>query len=143
MLKTAAPPVYEAHGNELRLKRQVMDRQIVDVEGHRLVRVNDLQLARTNDNGGYYLTGAAVGAASLVRRLGLEGVSKQLAKVLRPQAVERLIPWQYVAPVQTDAPIRLRITRQKLGQIDPADIALIVSRAGPLLGPGPAADAGQ
>jgi len=127
MLKLASPPNYECRGNELHLKRQVMDRQIVDVEGQRLVRVNDLQLARTNDNGGYYLTGAAVGAASLVRRLGMEGVAARLAKVLHRQPVERLIPWQYVAPVQADAPIRLRITRQKVGQIDPADIAEIVS----------------
>ena len=127
MLKLASPPIYESHGNELRLKRQVMDRQIVDVEGQRLVRVNDLQLARTGENGAYYLTGAAVGAASLVRRLGMEGIATRVGKVLRRPTVERIIPWQYVTPVQTDAPIRLRITRQKLAQVDPADMAEIVS----------------
>ncbi len=127
MLRSATPPSYEAGGNELRLKGQVMDRQIVDVEGRRLVRVNDLQISRTGENGGYYLTGAYVGAASLMRRLGLEGLAQSVGKVLKREPSDRVIPWQYVAPVQTDAPIRLRITRQKVAQIDPADIAQIIS----------------
>lgn len=127
MLTSAAMPAYEARGNELRLRRQVMDRQIVDVEGHRLVRVNDLQITRTPHDGEFYLTGASVGAASLVRRLGLEGLARGVGKAVKREPSDRVIPWQYVAPVQTDAPIRLRITRQKVAQIDPADIAQIVS----------------
>lgn len=127
MVKTATPPAYEPHGNELRLREQVMDRQIVDVEGRRLVRVNDLQLTRTAENGGYYLTGAAVGAASLARRLGIERLARGVVKAVKQDAAERVIPWQYVAPVEADAPIRLRITRQKVAQIEPADIAQIVS----------------
>jgi len=62
--------VYVPKGNELYLKKQVLDHQIVDVEGKRVVRVNDIQIAFTKD--AYYVTGVDVGNAGLMRRLGLE-----------------------------------------------------------------------
>lgn len=126
ILKTATPPPYEPKKDELWLRRQVLDRQIVDTEGRRVVRVNDLQLARTNSH--YCLAGVDVGGLGLARRLGVEGAVVKALKALRRELPQGVIPWSDVAPLEADAPIiRLRVSRDKLSQLHPADIAAIVS----------------
>jgi magnesium transporter len=127
ILNTSDPPAYEPRGDELWLARQVLDRQIVDTEGRRLVRVNDLQLTRVSANGiRYRLAGVDVGTLGLLRRLGVEGVALTLFKVLHRQPPEAVIPWRDVAPLQADEPIRLRLSREKIGEFHPADIADII-----------------
>lgn len=127
ILKSASVVPYSPRGNELWLKQQVLDRQIVDTEGRRLVRVNDLQLARVPTDGRYHLMGVDVGTASLVRRLGVEAISARLLGLFGREPAERLIPWQEVASVEVDAPIRLKVTQDRIREIHPVDIADIVS----------------
>lgn len=126
ILNAVTPQVYELRGDELRLRRQVLDRQIVDVEGRRLVRVNDLQLTRAESSGHYYLTGVSVGTSSMLRRLGVENLSGRVLRAFGRDLSEQVIPWQDVAPVQSDAPIRLRVTQDKIRQLNPVDIADII-----------------
>jgi len=116
---------YEPQGDELWLARQVLDRQIVDVDGRRVVRVNDLQLARVGEH--LCLVGADVGTMGLLRRLGVERPALALFSALRRRPPEAIIPWGDVAPLQADAPIRLRVSRERIGKLHPADIAAIVS----------------
>ncbi|HEY66854.1 MAG TPA: magnesium transporter [Thermoflexia bacterium] len=116
---------YEPQGDELWLARQVLDRQIVDVDGRRVVRVNDLQLARVGEH--LCLVGADVGTMGLLRRLGVEHPIRALFSALRRRPPEAVIPWEDVAPLQADAPIRLRVSRERIGKLHPADIAAIVS----------------
>jgi len=116
---------YEPQGDELWLARQVLDRQIVDVDGRRVVRVNDLQLARVG--GHLCLVGADVGTMGLLRRLGVERPVRALLSTLRRHLPEAVIPWEDVAPLEADAPIRLRVSRERIGKLHPADIAAIVS----------------
>ena len=71
---------YELRGHELRLKERVLDQQIVDTEGRRLVRVNDLQIARKGDS--FLLTGVDASTNGLLRRLGLEKVGRSFAKMI-------------------------------------------------------------
>lgn len=125
ILSTPTPSEYLAQGTELSLRRHVLDRQIVDLEGRQLVRVNDAQLIR-RDDGRYLLTSVAVGGASLLRRLGLERVTNLSERVLGTTVPDRFIPWSQVAAVQPDAPIRLRVTSNKLQQLNAADMADIV-----------------
>ncbi|MHB0858726.1 MAG: magnesium transporter MgtE N-terminal domain-containing protein [Anaerolineae bacterium] len=127
ILKSSELPTYTPRGDELWLKKQVLDRQLVDTEGRRLVRVNDLQMARAGKNGQYNLMGVNVGTLSLLRRLGTEGLARGLFRALRHEPPEVVIPWQDVASVQPDAPIRLRVSRDRLSQLHPADIANIVA----------------
>ncbi len=126
ILSVVTPQPYELRGDELYLRRQVLDRQIVDVEGRRLVRVNDLQLTRAESTGRYYLTGVAVGTSSLLRRLGVENLSGRVLRAFGHELTDQIIPWQDVAPVQADAPIRLRVTQDKIRQLNPVDIAEII-----------------
>jgi len=63
-------------GHELLLLDRVLDQQIVDTEGKRLVRVNDLQLARAGNQ--FVLTGVDVSGQGLLRRLGLEKIGRTI-----------------------------------------------------------------
>lgn len=129
ILKTPTPQPYEPRGDELWLKRKVLDRQIVDTEGRRLVRVNDLQLARicTTDQTRYCLAGVDIGTRGLLRRLGIEGPLVTLFKHVYHAPSEVVVPWKDVAPLQTDEPLKLRISREKIGELHPVDIAAILS----------------
>jgi CBS domain-containing protein/sporulation protein YlmC with PRC-barrel domain len=115
----------EPAADELRLGEQLLDRQIVDAEGRRVVRVNDIQIARVGD--AFCVIGVDVGLAGLLRRLGLEGATKSVLSVFKTAAPEAIIPWEDVAPLQTQEPLRLRISGEKIGKLHPADIASIVS----------------
>jgi len=129
ILKTSTPKPYEPHGDELWLARKVLDRQIVDTEGRRLVRVNDVQLARvcTTDQTRYCLAGVDIGSRGLLRRLGVERPLVGAFKALRHEPAEAIVPWRDVAPLQTDEPLRLRVSREKIKDLHPVDIAAIVS----------------
>jgi CBS domain-containing protein len=127
ILNTSTPPRYQPRGDELWLARQVLDQQIVDTEGRRLVRVNDLQIARVSANGTQFrLAGVDVGTLAILRRLGIEGFVLAILRVLRRDVPQSIIPWRDVAPLQADAPIRLRVSLEKISEFHPADIADII-----------------
>ncbi|HMA35373.1 MAG TPA: PRC-barrel domain-containing protein, partial [Chloroflexia bacterium] len=91
--------MYEPRGDEIRLAQQVMDRQIIDVHGRRVVRVHDLQLARTN--GHYRLVGIDATPRAMLRRLGLEGPTNSILRLvgLRRALGDGCIPWTQLDPV--------------------------------------------
>jgi CBS domain-containing protein/sporulation protein YlmC with PRC-barrel domain len=134
ILNTSEPPLYQPQGDELWLARTVLDRQIVDTDGRRLVRVNDLQLVRAHPGGPYCLAGADVGALGLLRRLGAESPAMILWKVLKREPPEAIIPWSDVAPLQAQEPLRLRVSHDRISELHPADIAAIVSELGRPMG---------
>ncbi|MGC9350227.1 MAG: magnesium transporter [Anaerolineae bacterium] len=116
---------YHREGNEIQVAERVLDRQIVDTQGRRVVRVNDVQLARIRDE--YRLTGVDIGGRGLLRRLGLEGAVEAAAKALGKPLPEGVLPWEDVAPISKEDPLRLRISRDKISRLPPADIAAILS----------------
>ena len=116
--------LFQPAGHELYLKQRALDQQIVDTEGKRLVRVNDLQIARKNNR--FYLTGVDVGGTGLLRRLGLENLAKTLAKLFNKRWKTHVIPWEDVASIEHDDPLRLKVSQDRLVQMEPADIAQIL-----------------
>jgi len=118
-------PPYTPAGDELRLLDRVLDRQIVDTEGRRVVRVNDLQLARVGNQ--YCLTGVDVGGRGLLRRLGMEGLAQALARLLGRSWQTGIIPWEDVAPLHQEDPLRLRVSHDRIVQLPPADLAAILN----------------
>ncbi len=117
--------VYVPKGNELYLKKQVLDHQIVDVEGKRVVRVNDIQIAFTKD--AYYVTGVDVGNAGLMRRLGLKKMTELFGKLSTNPKTEGVISWKDVAYVEEKDPLRLKTSQEKISKLPPADIASILN----------------
>ncbi len=116
---------YTPTGNELQLKQQVLDHQIVDIEGKRVVRVNDIQLAYSQNI--YVLTGVDVGNLGLARRLGFEKLVLAFSKLINQPISRSVITWQDVAYLEEKNPLRLRKSKEKISKLPPADIAQILS----------------
>lgn len=115
---------YSPTGHELPLLDRVLDQQIVDTEGKRLVRVNDLQIARAGEL--FVLTGVDVSGTGLLRRLGLEKLGRSIGSALNRPTKSVVIPWEFVASIEHDDPLRLSVSQNKLVKMPPADIAAIV-----------------
>ena len=116
--------------NEILLKADLMDKQIVDIDGRKVVRVNDLRLDEIE--GRLHLVAVDVGAAGLLRRLGVEDRYRTLARNLRLPVPERYIDWEDVDPVETSiASIKLRVPHAGLAELHPADLATIIDQLAP------------
>ncbi|MBI4280306.1 MAG: CBS domain-containing protein [Armatimonadetes bacterium] len=106
---------------EFLLADEVLDKQVVDIDGLKVVRVNDLQLAL--QGGALRLVAADVGSGGLLRRLNLEGAARRVGTLLRRPLADRLIPWNMVATLGGPrTPLKLKISREKLRDIHPADL---------------------
>lgn len=115
--------------NEIRLWLDLQDKQIVDVEGRKIVRVNDIQLAPVR--GRLRLVAVDVGLAGILRRLGLAGPGERLARALGIQT-ENYIEWEDVDPVESSvSSLKLRVPHQALATLHPADVAHIVEQLAP------------
>lgn len=119
----------------LRLERDLLDQQIIDVHGRKVVRVNDVDLYPETENGQIRLKVASVdvGARGAIRRL-LKGVVPMNA--LRPalqRIPPRLIPWEFVDLIETDPArrVKLKISHERLAKLHPADIADIIEELAP------------
>ncbi|HUU53445.1 MAG TPA: CBS domain-containing protein [Armatimonadota bacterium] len=110
---------------EVLLVESVLDNQIVDVEGHRVVRVNDLKLGAVQ--GQVRLVAVGVGTRSLLRRLNIEGIALRLWSWFGRRPHERLISWEHVHSLDpTSQQLRLDLEREKLRRLNPADLADIL-----------------
>jgi CBS domain-containing protein len=116
--------------NEILLRADLLDKQIVDIDDRKVVRVNDLRL---DDVGGaLHLVAVDVGGAGLLRRLGMEGPFRTLARNIRLGVPERYIDWEDVDPVETSiASVKLRVPHQGLAELHPADLATIIDQLAP------------
>jgi CBS domain-containing protein/sporulation protein YlmC with PRC-barrel domain len=117
------------------LERDLLDQQIIDVHGRKVVRVNDVDLCPQPHNGGVEIKigEVDVGMRGAVRRV-LKGLApsntvEALVKKLKP----RVIPWEFVDLIETDPArrVKLRIEHDRLSQLHPADIADIIEDLAP------------
>jgi len=116
--------------NEILLKANLLDKQIVDIEGRKVIRVNDVRL--DDVEGRLRLVAVDVGAAGLLRRLGIEGPFRTIARNLRASVPERYIDWEDVDPLDTTiASVRLRVPHARLAELHPADLASIIEDLAP------------
>jgi CBS domain-containing protein len=116
--------------NEILLKANLLDKQIVDIEGRKVIRVNDVSL--DNVEGRLRVVAVDVGAAGLLRRLGIEGPFRTIARNLHASLPERYIDWEDVDPLDTTiASVRLRVPHAKLAELHPADLASIIEDLAP------------
>jgi magnesium transporter len=117
------------------LERDLLDQQIIDVHGRKVVRVNDVDLHPETVDGRLYLKVGSVdvGPRGAVRRL-LKGVVPMTAlKVLLQRIPPRLIPWEFVDLIETDPArrVKLKISHERLARLHPADIADIIEELAP------------
>jgi magnesium transporter len=117
-------PAYDP-GTALWLARDVMDKEIVDTDDARVVRVNDIEL--TQVNGSFYLANVVIGGLALVRRLGLAALVQRLAAAVGRSAMMGTISWEHVKLLSGTVPIRLRLFGGKATDLPAADMADIIS----------------
>ena len=116
----------EPDEGEIFLAGDILDKQIVDTEGHKLIRVNDLQLARAN--GSLRVVGVDISGGAIMRRLGLSRLAERLSRRVEPH----LLDWKAVEPVSGgEAGMKLQVTHDKLALLHPADIADIANELSP------------
>ncbi|HEY0443199.1 MAG TPA: CBS domain-containing protein [Candidatus Limnocylindrales bacterium] len=121
---------FKQRPNEILLATDLMDKQIVDIDGRKVVRVNDLRLDEIE--GVLHLVAVDVGAAGLLRRLGVAGAFRIIARNLNLPIPERYIDWEDVDPVETSiASIKLRVPHGGLAELHPADLASIIDQLAP------------
>jgi sporulation protein YlmC with PRC-barrel domain/CBS-domain-containing membrane protein len=110
------------------LKRDVLDRQIIDTQGRKVVRVNDIALETAGDV--LLLKRVEVGLAGAVRRLLAGVIAPRLLRRLADGLSQQGIPWDYVGMVEPgSARIRLKV-HQQLAKMHPADLADILEDLG-------------
>lgn len=126
------PSKIDAPG-EILVREALLDKQIVDMSGAKVVRVNDLHFLKLGRSE-LRLVHVDVGTRGLVRRMGWETALDGFLRRVAPRAgylhAERLIRWQYVQPVSLDQKaqsIRLSVMQRQLNDLHPADIADILT----------------
>jgi CBS domain-containing protein/sporulation protein YlmC with PRC-barrel domain len=129
------PQSANQHENALLLRQDLLDRQIIDVYGRKVVRVNDVDLRWQSVEQGTPLQVTQV-------EVGLRGATRRMLKGLLPAAriaaiasriPAKVIPWEFVDVIEVDPArrVRLKIEHERLAQMHPADIADILEELAP------------
>lgn len=117
------------------LDRDLLDQQIIDVNGRKVVRVNDVHLESlwTEQHVVLKMSAVDVGVRGFVRRIMKGLVPGGALRTVTNQLPPKLIPWDFVDLIETDPArrVKLKISHDKLGKLHPADIADIVEDLSP------------
>jgi CBS domain-containing protein len=106
---------------EVLLKKDVLDRQLINVDGARLVRANEIELARLD--GWYRVVGVDVGPRGFLRRLAPRSLAPNVP-------TGSFLDWASVEPFTGHVPtVRLRVPHPKLARLHPAELADLVEAA--------------
>jgi sporulation protein YlmC with PRC-barrel domain len=127
---------YQPNEAWLAMRKDLLDQQIIDTSGRKVVRVNDIDLAEQQTEATVELRvmQVDVGLTGAARRL-LHGVaSPGFVRGLTTKLPTRVIPWEFVNLIEPDPlrRVKLRITHQKLERMHPADLADIMEELSPI-----------
>lgn len=118
--------------DEVLLSRDLMSKQIVDTQGLKVVRVNDLKLSDSASM--LRLLGAEVGVRGILRGLApwIEKVVCGAAGLLHHEIAENIIAWSYMDLLDRDlSQVKLSVTHKRLHELHPADVADIIEQLDP------------
>jgi len=119
ILKSEKTPFLPYDEGDFYLNEDLLDKQVIDIDGKRLVRVNDVLL---EDSGETKVVGIDIGFSGIFRRLGVGFIIRNKAKIL---------PWQMIEAFdyQTGT-VRLKLTQNNLNTLHPSELADILEEAG-------------
>ncbi len=118
--------------DEVLLHRDLLNKQIVDTQGMKVVRVNDLKLSESRNQ--LRLLGAEVGFRGILRGISpaLENVLGGVARLFGGSIPENLIAWNYMDLLDRDlSQVKLSVTHKRLHELHPADVADILEQLSP------------
>jgi sporulation protein YlmC with PRC-barrel domain len=122
-------------GNYLYLQQDLVDRQIIDIHGRKVVRVNDVDLEWMGQGAAHLLRVAEV-------EIGMRGAFRRVFKGVLPRAtLESIsrkfgahgIPWHFVDVIEVDPArrVKLRIAHERLADMHPGELADILEDLAP------------
>ncbi len=116
---------FDPDAKDILVKRDLLDKQIVDVDGAKVVRVNDIKLGNLNHK--LCIFSVDIGFRGLLRRLGYERFGEQVATLLKRNIPHNEISWEYVQPLEANSSkLALNIARDQMNELHPADLADIL-----------------
>lgn len=96
----------------------ILDKQLIDVDGFKVIRVNDVVLGKIKDK--FCIVAVAIGTRSFMRRFGME-------KIIPWKIKEKVIPWESVEMLETEFhDLHLKTQKSKIADLHPEDIADIM-----------------
>jgi len=126
-LQSGSLEPYEYNEEDLLAVRDLLDKQIVDANGVKVVRVNDIKLEGYEADA--VLIAVDVGMRGILRRLGVEKGGEDFYRLFRATLPYNLISWNYIQPLQPKlSAIALTVPRQMMSELHPADLADLISR---------------
>lgn len=138
-LKTTALNMrhFERREGEIVLEETLLDHQVVDVEGRRVIRINDLDIRPVGD--AYRLAGVDVGPNAMLRRAVGARLGGRISHLVQRETTTRpgLIDWAQIAPINENgagAELRLRVPRERLALMQPSEIARVIEQLSPKQG---------
>src|SRR5271170_7249438 len=133
----AQPTLLQEDDDYLLLERDLLDQQIIDVHGHKVVRVNDVDLVWENSQEDAHDLSLRIAEVEV----GMRGAVRRLLKGLPSTSVDRIssrfgasvIPWDFVDLIERDPSrrVRLKIEQDRLSKMHPSDIADILEELAP------------
>lgn len=107
--------------NELHVAKNLLDKQIIDLRGNKIVRVNDIVI---QDKGKLYVSGVDIGLMGIFRWLGIEKYLIKLYRLFKIQSTSKLLSWADIQPLElVQGKVRLRKKEDKLKRVRPEDLA--------------------
>jgi magnesium transporter len=127
---------YSSSEGMLLLERDLLDQQIIDINGRKVVRVNDIEFLLSKGEQGelvFRIASVDAGARGAIRRLLKGMVPRSTLSALVQRIPPKQIPWDFVNLIETDPArrVRLKISSDKLERLHPADIADIIEDLAP------------
>ena len=119
------------------LERDLLDQQIIDVHGHKVVRVNDVNLVWESNGDtpnapqlSLRIAEVEVGLRGAVRRL-LKGLPRSTVDTISQRFAPSVIPWDFVDLIDPSRRVRLKVDQDRLSQMHPSDLADILEDLAP------------
>lgn len=112
----------EVGENELFVVKNLLDKQIIDLTGYKLVRVNDVAFQKEGNN--LVLIGVDIGLLGIIRWLKLEKILEAVFSFLKIKISQRFLSWADIQPLElTRGRVKLRKAEEKLKNMRPEDLA--------------------
>jgi CBS domain-containing protein/sporulation protein YlmC with PRC-barrel domain len=121
---------YKHKEGDILIKKHILDKQILDINGAKVVRVNDLRLGE--GDGSICIIGIDVGLNGILRRIEGGQIIQKILSLFKKPIKEHIIGWNYLQTIDPDLRnLTLNIARKQLGELHPSDLAEILTEIPP------------
>ncbi len=121
---------YIYNGSDILISKDILDKQILDVNGAKVVRVNDLKLGDVDGN--ICILGIDVGLNGILRRIDGGRMLQNAMMLFNKPIKENIVGWNYLQTIDPDLRnLTLNIARKQLGKLHPSDLAQILTEIHP------------